>query len=462
MRTFFLLYLILILSFVSCSHNSNSVQKAGNPRILITTDIGGDPDDQQSMIRLLLYSNQLDIEGLVASSSGTPNELKNDTIKPGLIMEIIDAYSLVQSNLLLHSDGFPDASDLRSVVKKGNKHRGIDFIGEGHNTEGSDYIIECGDREDDRKLNISIWGGQTDLAQALWKVKNERSTEEYNRFIQKLRIYDIADQDGLYSHIRKNHPDLFYVLARAPEGIDKREAVFRGMYLGGDEYLTSGEWIEEHVKNEHGPLGALYPMETWTAPNPHGVMKEGDTPSWFYFLANGMQSPDNPNYGGWGGRFKMDSANYYIDAQDQVNGVKNARATVFRWRKYFQNDFATRMDWCIQSFDDANHPPVLFIDGESGNYPLEIGIKPGEELQLSASDSSDPDGDQLSFLWWVYEEPARNSLSSKPLLSEKKELSVVIPVEAISGKYHIICEVTDSGIPALTSFRRIVLKVGGK
>jgi len=33
------------------------------------TDIGNEPDDSQTMVRLMLYSNVIDIEGLVASTS---------------------------------------------------------------------------------------------------------------------------------------------------------------------------------------------------------------------------------------------------------------------------------------------------------------------------------------------------------------------------------------------------------
>ena len=46
---------------------------AVKPRLLVLTDIGGDPDDQQSMIRLLLYANEFDFEGLIATASGTPS-----------------------------------------------------------------------------------------------------------------------------------------------------------------------------------------------------------------------------------------------------------------------------------------------------------------------------------------------------------------------------------------------------
>jgi hypothetical protein len=38
-------------------------------RVVVMTDIANEPDDQMSMVRFLVYSNQYDIEGLIASTS---------------------------------------------------------------------------------------------------------------------------------------------------------------------------------------------------------------------------------------------------------------------------------------------------------------------------------------------------------------------------------------------------------
>ena len=35
------------------------------PRLMVLTDIGGDPDDEQSLVRLLMYSNAFEIVGIV-------------------------------------------------------------------------------------------------------------------------------------------------------------------------------------------------------------------------------------------------------------------------------------------------------------------------------------------------------------------------------------------------------------
>src|SRR5262245_49882781 len=90
---------------------------SARPRLLVLTDIGGDPDDQQSLIRLMLYSNELEIEGLIATAAGIPGELKEDIVRPELIREIVEAYGRVRGNLLLHARGYPEAAELLRRTK---------------------------------------------------------------------------------------------------------------------------------------------------------------------------------------------------------------------------------------------------------------------------------------------------------------------------------------------------------
>lgn len=316
---------------------------AAPPRLAVLTDIGGDPDDQQSMIRLMVYANEFEIELLLASAAGTRGELKEAVTRPDLILQIIDAYDAVLPNLKRHASGWPEAAQLRANVKSGNPHRERAHIGAGHDTEGSRGLIERVDAGSaERPLNITIWGGQTDFAQALWRVKQDRGAEGFASFATKLRVYDINDQDGIADWIRGEFPGLKYILAKAPPGRDKREGTYRGMYLTGDESLTSKAWIEANVKS-YGPLGALYPMRTHTAPNKNGCMKEGDTPSWFFFLPMGGNDPDDPSKPGWGGQFQREPDGWWRDlpAKDGFD----PRGTVSRWREAFQADFATRLRW---------------------------------------------------------------------------------------------------------------------
>jgi hypothetical protein len=425
----------------------------------VTTDIGGDPDDSQSMVRLLVYANEFEIEGLVASASGTPGELGRSITRPDLIRERVKAYRAVLDNLKKHDVNYPDATYLLDIIKSGNKNRGIDFIGQQHDSEASEHIIAVVDKDDPRPVNIAIWGGQTDLAQALWRVRNDRSPEALKAFIAKIRVYDIADQDGLFDWITRNFPNLWYILSKAPDGQDKRNAVFRGMYLGGDEELTSTAWLQQHVTQNHGPLGQLYPNKgLWTAPNPHGALKEGDTPSWFYFLHNGLHEPSQPHYGGWGGRYEKNIAGLYRDAQDQVDSVRTARATVWRWRPDFQNDFAARMDRCVAGYSDVNHNPRIVLNDDDGALPLKIVAKPGEKVQLSAKGSQDPDNDELSFRWWFYQEPSAYKGELTIQGSTMEHAIIHVPDDTANNTIHVIFELSDDGQPPLKSYRRIIIQ----
>jgi hypothetical protein len=318
---------------------------AERPRLAVLTDIGGDPDDQQSMIRLMLYANEFDLELLIASAAGIPGELDESITRPDLIVRIVEAYGQVLPNLRRHATGWPTAESLRARVVSGNHLRGRPHIGSGHDTAASRALIERIDAgTPERPLNITIWGGQTDLAQALWRVKQQRGAAGLAAFVRRFRVYDISDQDGIADWMRGEFPGMFYILAKAPAGRDRRDGVYRGMYLTGDESLTSRAWLDEHVLGQ-GPLGALYPTRTWTAPNPHGAIKEGDTPSWFFFLPLGGNDPADPSKPGWGGRFVRDGDGWFRDPPARAGA--DPRETVSRWRPEFQRDFARRMAWCL-------------------------------------------------------------------------------------------------------------------
>ncbi|TWU49580.1 DUF1593 domain-containing protein [Rubripirellula reticaptiva] len=338
----FRLCFLLVAMLLVCSVTEAAAADE-RPRLFVLTDIGGDPDDQQSLVRLMVYCNELQIEGLVASASGTPGELKVATTRTDLIREIVSAYGKVRENLARHSKGWPETETLLEVIQSGNPQRGLEYVGEEHDTSGSTLLIERVDAGSvNHPLNIAIWGGQTDLAQALWRVREDRGVDGLADFVKRFRVYDIADQDGIADWMQAEFPDMYYILSKAKKGSDKRNASFRGMYLTGDESLTSREWIDTNVRST-GPLGALYPTKTWTSPNPHGCMKEGDTPSWFFFLPNGHNNPTNPSKPGWGGQFFQASDGWYRDDQSTMDH----RETVSRWRLEFQNDFALRMSWCI-------------------------------------------------------------------------------------------------------------------
>jgi hypothetical protein len=429
------------------------------PRLLVLTDIGGDPDDQQSMIRLMTCANEFDIEGLIASAAGIPGERKEDVTRPDLIRQIVQAYGKVRPNLLLHRPDYPPVGLLLDRIKSGNPRRGVKNIGAGHDTEGSRWIVKVVDRDDPRPLNVTIWGGSTDLAQALWRARNDRTAAELERFVGKLRIHAIGHQDDTGPWIVEHFPNLFYVLSKAPAKRDMREGAYRGMYLGGDESLTSKGWVDAHLRKDRGPLGALYPTKTWTAPNPHGCLKEGDTPSWLYFLPTGLSDPAHPEWGCWGGRFRAAGGGLFRDAADTVGKVTDARATVWRWRPAFQADFAARMAWCVKPARGANHPPHAVLNGSTGARVVEVKGKTGEVVRLTAAGSSDPDGDRLSFHWFVYPEAGTYGRDVPLSGKEGEKTALTVPADAAGKTIHVVLEVTDDGAPSLTRYRRVIIRV---
>src|SRR6516162_7352051 len=113
---------------------------ADKPRLVVLTDIGEDPDDQQSMIRLMVHANEFDIEGLIASASGTPGKKGPEVVRPQLIREIVEAYGKVQPNLVRHRPDFPEAKTLLERIKAGNPVRGTASLGDDKDTDGSKWI----------------------------------------------------------------------------------------------------------------------------------------------------------------------------------------------------------------------------------------------------------------------------------------------------------------------------------
>jgi len=413
-------------------------------RLIVTTDISslkagvGEPDDTQSLVRLLLYANDFDIEGLIATSTK-----RGGSAHPEYISSIVRAYGKVRDNLALHAPAYPAERYLLDRVKAGLD--ATDSIGRNRDSEGSNWIISVVDKPDPRPVWIVIWGGSRELAQALWKVKDARTPEEFEAFKSRIRVYAINDQDKTGRWIRAMHPDLFYITGRQS---------YRGMYRGGDESLVSREWVDKHVTHDHGPLGAAYP--NYDGGDPWGRVKgikEGDTPSFLYLIPNGLGDPEHPDWGSWGGRFTAEGKHYF-DAKDTVGSDTSERATVYRWRAAYQADFQARLDWCVKPPNEANHPPVAVLGG-----PSERVVAPNSRVDLSAAGSRDPDDDRLTYRWFHYPEPGTYRGTIKINGATKPDASFVAPKVDSPKTIHVILTVTDQGDPPLSRYKRVVVTV---
>jgi cellulose-binding protein len=448
---------------------------AEKPRVLVLTDIENEPDDAMSMVRFLVYSNQWDVEGLVATTSVH----QKNKVAAWRIREIVDAYAQVRDNLELHERGFPTADALRAVIVEGRPDFGMHAVGKGMDSAGSELLIAAADRPDPRPLWVPVWGGPNVLAQALWKVRETRGEKQLRAFVAKLRVYTISDQDDSGPWIRKNFPGLFYIASPGYHAGGAYHAAtwsgisgdrFHGRFTGADFSIVDNPWLDEHIRAK-GPLGAQYPQVKF--------LMEGDTPSFLGLVANGLDSFEHPDWGGWGGRYELytprmrkwlaepETRPFWTDAEDEVLGVDgnwhtSNKATIWRWREACQNDFAARMDWTIKPYAEANHPPVAAL-----GHPQSLNAKPGERVNLSARGSTDPDGNDLSYEWFYYPEAGSFAIESgrsgAPLAIEharEAEAAFTVPTNYFhAGTIHIILAVTDSGTPALTRYRRVIVTV---
>lgn len=254
-------------------------------RVIVLTDIEADPDDTQSLIRFLLYSNQWKVEGLIATTSIH----QQHRVAPESILRVLAAYKKVQPNLLLHEKGFPSYDELRSTVKHGLAVYGMQGVGEGKNSEGSDWIVKVLEEPDERPVWVTVWGGTTTLAQALWTIEHTKSAAEAERLYRKLRVYTISDQDDSGPWIRRHFPSIFYIVT---PGYNYTYATWLGMsfpYPGSNKDVVSNAWLASNIQQGHGPLGAVYPDVAY------GM--EGDTPSFLGLIDNGLDDPEHPDYG---------------------------------------------------------------------------------------------------------------------------------------------------------------------
>ena len=172
----FFAYCLLIL----CTH-SVSAQAIQKNRLIVLSDIEAEVDDTESFIRLLLYANQIDIKGLIATTS----VWKKNSVAPESIKKLIEAYRKVQPNLLKHEADFPDAAALLQMVKGGLPLYGMLGVGKDKDSEGSDWILKVLEEKDERPLWIAVWGGSNTLAQTLYKIKQTK-TPSLNRTFCKL------------------------------------------------------------------------------------------------------------------------------------------------------------------------------------------------------------------------------------------------------------------------------------
>lgn len=429
-----------------------SMGASGKPRIIVTQD--GEIDDKSSMVRFLLYTSDFDVVGIVQNNSIYQ---KNGHSKELWIQKKIDLYAEALPNLRVHHPDFPDPAYLKSVTKVGNENvadlKAAPPDMATKDTEGSQLIIDTLLDSDPRDVHIPSWGGANTTAYALWKIKTTMP-DKYAYAAKRVWIYGICydltthAQDGGYRWIIDNLPEVKIYQATTWAGTWNYDSV-DGMRNPSRnpkdiQAFLDPAWLQKNLKVGHGSLGASYPQS---------YISEGDTPGFLSLINNGLDSHLDYTYGGWAGRAKYKAAGkgYLVDAGDG-GGTYQA---IYRWIPAVQNDLQARMDWAVTpTFAGANHNPKAKVTGGTRR-----SVSGGETVMLDASETTDPDGDALTFKWWQYNE-ADSAAALVSISNPTAQTGASFTVPSEPGKeVHIILEVTDNGSPPLTNYQRVIVSI---
>ncbi|MEA5258700.1 DUF1593 domain-containing protein [Arcicella aquatica] len=453
MKTKIILFFLMSLAFTLKTSSDAWSQKSNintKSRTIITTD--GEIEDVDSFIRMLLYANEFNIEGLVYSSSqwhykgdgkGTTftSVMENTAKRYGKrtdlrwagttwIQELLDEYEKVQPNLLKHDKNYPSANTLRKLIKVGN----IDFEGEmNKDTEGSEWIKKVLLDNNPQPVYLQIWGGNNTVARALKSIEDTyKNTSQwasiYKKVSYKAIIYAVLDQDATYQkYVAPNWPnikvfynsDQFWCFAYPWPRVVPNEL----------QPFLRGEFMGKNIIQHHDPLLAKY--YAWG----DGQKQAGD---------------EEHTHGNM-----TDAQKYKMTQYDFISeGDSPAYFPQTRWIEALQLDFAARADWCIKSFKEANHAPKIIVKGNNIRK-----VKAGTKISLEAS-AIDPDGNAVDFKFWQYLEAGTSPEKVEIEPTMPNATSITIPATAKSGDtIHIIVEGKDKGTPALIRYQRVILIV---
>lgn len=458
------------------------------PRVIVLADMGNEPDEEQQMVHLLLYANELDLEGLVAV---TGKFLRQDP-QPELFFKLIAGYDQVVENLRRHADGWPDAAHLQSLVAAGQHRYGIADTGPGKSSPGSRLIARALRCDDPRPLHLIVNAGSNTLAQALLDLEADLDPAAFTAALARLRVFENGAQDNAGAWITHRWPAIHWIRSNyqtyaygGPSIDGGRDNRGRANELGPytwAPYAYSGlgqhQWALEHLKGNHGPLLALWPLRQFRR---GGVsfLEGGGTIPFLRLLPNGLNAPAHPDWGGWGGRYattrtphiwskhadvRVDEETYgdfalfgeatdtWTDPESGTPYSDNIFAPVWRFRDATYRDFAARADWCLRPYSEANHAPVI-----TALDTAELGA----EIHLTAT-LADPDGHPVTARWWLYPEAGTYRGDTTGLLDSATGPSTTLrlPADLGAATLHLILEVTDTPAAdqhAMTTYRRLVL-----
>ena len=316
-------------------------------RVLVSTDLGGDPDDIQSLYRLIHFSDILRVEGIL-STTGPSSIPAADRVRHWIQRVDVDAIRANGHMALM------DEATLLGLVRQGATFPGAPTPKRA--TEGSRWLIERALADDPdglgRPLWVLVWGSITDVAQALHDAPEIAGRIRINSIGSSNTENDPASRDWVYRFMAERYPALWWI----EDGVMPKLSrdTFRGVYQAGDqsEGWSYGTFIPSHIRGKgtnHAGMfaeraGDAFPVADW----PANSLKEGDSPTMLHLLGpalDGVGDVDDPTSPGWGGRFGRPDPrypNYYcdLDAPPEV-----CQETIGRWRRRFLETWLERWAW---------------------------------------------------------------------------------------------------------------------
>ena len=414
------------------------------PRIIIETDAGGDPDDEQSLIRFLLYSNDLDVEGIISNRPHTrrPENKNSENTGLGVVRRLVKAYGECYPNLVQHDARYPKADVLlaRTVVGYDDSEAAVKLI------------TAAVDRDDPRPVWYADWGTEhegvavNNLKRALDRVLTERGSRGYAAFKCKLRV--ICHGNIFGEHTTKLDPPFPLLLDTFRPAVDGKRWYHRFSALTA---TAGGFDLKRDALTGHGPLGAMYPTNT-THPQ-----KEGDTMTFLYLIPTGLSDSEHPGWGSWAGRYGLNPdfngrPCFWANQADTWQGATHRDMTVRRWAEAIQNDFRARLEWCVRPLAEASHPPRVVVNGVEGTGLIRLVPYVGTTVTLDPHGSRCQDGSPLKIESFVY--PEVGTYSSQVRVDGS---TVHIPTDAAGKEIHVIVAATGGRTVKLTRYRRVVI-----
>lgn len=328
-----------------CNHKSDIDQTLD---VIIDTDLGGDPDDIQSLYRAVHYSDIIKVKGIISTPM---HQHPWDTIQN---TELINNWIKRIDVERLRQNGYEELmreEDLLSIIKAGADKPGGPAANK--STEGSEWIIQTARKYSNKNpIWILVWASMTTTAQALYDAPDIADKIRIYYIGSSNTLHDIASRDFVYNFMVNEYPELWWIEnGILPKG--SRET-FRGIYQSG---IQDGEWsftkfidfnIRNHGSNHNGlfqeKCGDIFPL----ANSPRNSLKEGDSPSLLFLISpviGEVGSVDDPTQESWGGQFmhfdSINYPNYYIDLDKYP---AECQMTIGKWRYDILSDWKMRWD----------------------------------------------------------------------------------------------------------------------